>query len=159
MQDDKFDPNDANWYKKRWRIFFTEANICGGKSIRYTVYSDSSGNSTGNPNSINEVARDPEDSSIGMTGGWSSGPSGAYCNEKYDLGKKFNISSISFQGGCSSAKTIMFDEIGRPYVKSNSYNSPYSNLLKSDCEIEIKIGWQQSKKITIAKETGYVSIK
>ena len=157
MQDDKFDPNDSNWYKKRWGIFFTEANICGGKSIRYTVYADSSGNSTGNPNSINEVAPDPEDNSIRMTGGWSSGSGGAYCNEKYDLGKRFGITSINFQQSCSGAKTIIFDEIGRPYTKTSSYNSPYSNLLRSDCKIKISTKLK-NKTITIAKETGYVSV-
>ena len=160
MQDDKFDPNDPNWYKKRWGIFFTEANICGGKSIRYTVYADSSGNSTGNPNSINEVAPDPEDNSIRMTGGWSSGPGGVYCNEKYDLGKKFSVKDISFSGGCpSNTKTVLFDELGRPMKKnSNPNRRAYEDIMSDDCKIKIENSSGKQKLITIIKQTGYVVI-
>ena len=32
MQDNKFDPTDANWFKKRWSIGFTKASFCDGSS-------------------------------------------------------------------------------------------------------------------------------
>lgn len=71
MQDSKFDPTDARWFRKRWSITFTRASFCeGANEWRYSVYHDD-GDATGNLNSANEVARDPLDPNKFMSSGWA----------------------------------------------------------------------------------------
>ena len=168
MQDSKFDPTDANWFKKRWSITFTRASFCGGKSEwRYSVYHDDR-NVTGNLNSANEVARDPSDPSKFMSSGWA-GISKANCanaSSKYNLARKFGITNVELRGVCrdGNLQTISFDEFGRPM---RSVSTPggggaargYDRLVYNgqNCQIVLSTAKRQAT-ITIAPETGFLQV-
>jgi carbamoyl-phosphate synthase large chain len=168
MQDSKFDPTDANWFKKRWSITFTRASFCGGKSEwRYSVYHDDR-NVTGNLNSANEVARDPLDPNKFMSSGWA-GISKANCanaSSKYNLARKFGITNVELRGVCrdGNLQTISFDEFGRPM---RSVSTPggggaargYDRLVYNgqNCQIVLSTAKRQAT-ITIAPETGFLQV-
>ncbi|WP_297936387.1 prepilin-type N-terminal cleavage/methylation domain-containing protein, partial [uncultured Campylobacter sp.] len=145
MQDSKFDPTDANWFRKRWSITFTRASFCGGSSEwRYSVYYDRS--ATGNLNSADEVARDPLDPSKFMSSGWA-GITNADCanvSNKYNLTTNFGITNVQFRGVCGQAglQTLSFDEFGRPMRSVSTPNGGgatrgYDRLVHSgqNCQI------------------------
>ena len=168
MQDSKFDPTDANWFKKRWSITFTRASFCGGKSEwRYSVYHDDR-NVTGNLNSANEVARDPSDPSKFMSSGWA-GISKANCanaSSKYNLARKFGITNVELRGVCrdGNLQTISFDEFGRPM---RSVSTPggggaargYDRLVYNgqNCQIVLSTA-KRTATITVTPETGFLQV-
>ena len=168
MQDSKFDPTDANWFRKRWSITFTRASFCeGGNEWRYSVYHDD-GNTTGNLNSVNEVARDPLDPNKFMSSGWA-GISKANCanaSSKYNLARKFGITNVELRGVCrdGNLQTISFDEFGRPM---RSVSTPggggaargYDRLVYNgqNCQIVLSTAKRQAT-ITIAPETGFLQV-
>ncbi|NLY03804.1 MAG: prepilin-type N-terminal cleavage/methylation domain-containing protein, partial [Campylobacter sp.] len=76
MNDDKFNPDDSTWFKDRWTIEFNNADVnnigsYSGTSWRYSVYSDFSGVKSGNLNSANEVAKNPQSPDRFLSAGWS----------------------------------------------------------------------------------------
>ena len=168
MQDSKFDPTDANWFKKRWSITFTRASFCGGKSEwRYSVYHVDR-NVTGNLNSANEVARDPSDPSKFMSSGWA-GISKANCanaSSKYNLARKFGITNVELRGVCRDGNllTISFDEFGRPM---RSVSTPggggaargYDRLVYNgqNCQIVLSTA-KRTATITVTPETGFLQV-
>lgn len=168
MQDSKFDPTDARWFRKRWSITFTRASFCeGANEWRYSVYHDD-GDATGNLNSANEVARDPSDPSKFMSSGWA-GISKANCanaSSKYNLARKFGITNVELRGVCrdGNLQTISFDEFGRPM---RSVSTPggggaargYDRLVYNgqNCQIVLSTAKRQAT-ITIAPETGFLQV-
>ena len=167
MQDSKFDPTNANWFRQRWSITFTQAAFCGGANEwRYSVYHDRSVN--GNLNSANEVARDPLDPNRFMSSGWA-GISNADCanvSNKYNLTTNFGITNVQFRGVCGQAglQTLSFDEFGRPM---RSVSTPgnggatrgYDRLVYNgqNCQIVLTTA-RRTATITIAPETGFVQV-
>jgi type II secretory pathway pseudopilin PulG len=174
MVDDKFDPNDSDWYKDRWQIFF--ANTEGsGDSWSYMIFSDSA-TSTGTPD-IREHAVNPLDPTKYLSGGYSVGNiafDSALATPELNLGKKFGINDIDFTGGCSIAvnrQRLSFDHLGRPFYGSpHLQTQPYRDetnikLLRNTCNIELctetcSTTTDSKKKITIQvePETGYVHL-
>ena len=168
MQDSKFDPTDARWFRKRWSITFTRASFCeGANEWRYSVYHDD-GDATGNLNSTNEVARDPLDPNKFMSSGWA-GISKANCanaSSKYSLARKFGITNVELRGVCrdGNLQTISFDEFGRPM---RSVSTPggggaargYDRLVYNgqNCQIVLSTAKRQAT-ITIAPETGFLQV-
>ena len=168
MQDSKFDPTDARWFRKRWSITFTRAAFCeGGNEWRYSVYHDD-GDTTGNLNSANEVARDPLDPNKFMSSGWS-GISKSNCaktSSKYNLARKFGITNVELRGVCgdSNLQTISFDEFGRPMRSVSTPNGGgatrgYDRLVYNgqNCQIVLTTA-RRTATITIAPETGFVQV-
>jgi len=166
MQDSKFDPTDANWFRKRWSITFTRASFCGGSSEwRYSVYYDRS--ATGNLNSADEVARDPLDPSKFMSSGWAgiSESNCANASSKYSLANKFGITNVSLGGVCgkNNLQTISFDEFGRPMqgvsTTGTSATRGYDRLVHSgqNCQIVLSTS-KKTATITIAPETGFLQV-
>ena len=168
MQDSKFDPTDANWFRKRWSITFTRASFCkGGNEWRYSVYHDD-GNTTGNLNSVNEVARDPLDPNRFMSSGWA-GIANADCanvSNKYNLTTNFGITNVQFRGVCGQAglQTLSFDEFGRPM---RSVSTPggggaargYDRLVYNgqNCQIVLSTA-KRTATITVTPETGFLQV-
>lgn len=168
MQDSKFDPTDARWFRKRWSITFTQAAFCGGgNEWRYSVYHDD-GNTTGNLNSVNEVARDPLDPNRFMSSGWA-GIANADCanvSNKYNLTTNFGITSVQFRGVCGQAglQTLSFDEFGRPMRSVSTPNGGgatrgYNRLIYSgqNCQIVLTTA-RRTATITITPETGFLQV-
>ncbi len=168
MQDSKFDPTDARWFRKRWSITFTQAAFCGGgNEWRYSVYHDD-GNTTGNLNSVNEVARDPLDPNRFMSSGWA-GIANADCanvSNKYNLTTNFGITNVQFRGVCGQAglQTLSFDEFGRPMRSVSTPNGGgatrgYNRLVYNgqNCQIVLTTA-RRTATITIAPETGFIQV-
>ena len=160
LHDNKFNPTNSNWYKKRWQIRFfkkSSASKDGTAKWAYAVFSDK--NLDGNPNN-NEIAIDPLTNTY-ISGGFNINYSNAKTNKKTAIGEKFGISSVTFTGGCAGASTrISFDNLGRP-LKGNprSLIRKYATntLITSICNIVLQYG-TQTKTISIYPETGFVKI-
>lgn len=165
MVDDKFNPNDSVWYKKRWQILF--ANTAGsGNTWSYMIFSDSLGNSTGTPD-VNEHAVNPLDSSKFLTGGYSAGNiafDDARASAELNIGKKYGITAVDFSSSCSVAgsKRVAFDHLGRP-MKGNlssmtgSYSAGTQRLITQTCNITLTDSGG-NLIISIEPETGYAHI-
>ncbi|MBP1679960.1 MAG: N-terminal methylation [Proteobacteria bacterium] len=152
MMDDKFDPNDATWYEKRWQIRFPHTTILGEVIHYYEVFRDE--NKQGNSN-LNEEAVDPL---TGKTIGDGVTAVAAIPDDSLvNLTKKYGITAVN--GTCvigGAYRTIAFDNIGRPYL--DVYTGPYSNiLLANDCNITL-VNPDGNVTITVTKETGYTYI-
>jgi len=174
MMDDKFKPNDSEWYKGRWQIFF--ANTAGsGNSWSYMIFADSPAY-TGTPD-ISEHAKNPLDNSRYLSGGYSAGnidSTSTLATKEMNLGNKYGILDIDFIGGCAIATTrgrISFDYLGRPlygnpHAQTSSYHDELNfKILRSICQIELCLTTPcttstPENKITIEiePETGYTHI-
>ena len=160
---DQFDPNDKNWYKKMWRISFS--NINNKKDDKYNgwnyvVWRDSQGNSTANPNSPKEIAPDPAAPGKLLYANVSGGHrwvSDSTRNPKLNLTNTYNIKDIKFANfKKKNSKTLIFDELGRVYSPKieNSYDNKHDQI--ATITLTHKNG--QSLSIMIEQETGYVCI-
>ena len=165
LVDDKYDSHNGQWYKDRWQIRFSTNGGSAGK-VSYTIYSDLTGGSSGNPD-INEIAIDPSNPSKKLTGGWNSSQlkineSNFIGTKKLNLGLSYNITSVLLSNSCkvNGSKSIAFDYLGRP-IKGNlsSNTSPYdaSDLIQRDCNITLTDG-TESAIIQISPETGYAKV-
>ncbi len=155
LHDNKFKYNDPIWYKGRWQILFSNL----GGDIVYNIYADKPTYS-GSPG-LNELAHNPLNNKQYLSGGYQHvlKKTDSNVTKSMNLTKKYGINSVTFTGGCSSAKRLSFDYIGRPiqgYPKSMI--SKYSGrLIQKDCKITISTP-SNSKIITVKKETGYVEV-
>ena len=173
MVDDKFDATDANWYKKRWQIVFSDALLTTNEKYSYTIYSDGAGVNSGDPN-INEIAKNPANPEQLMTGGATGGEAKlAYSHKdfpgmkKLNLGLSYGITSITFSSSCKvgTSERLAFDHIGRPIKGKlsnssgggNSQSYEDDNLIQSDCMITLTDD-SESVIITVTRETGYTYI-
>jgi len=169
MVEDQFDPNDVDWYKERWQIFFANTNGSDNQWA-YTVFSDSAGLSTGTPD-ISEMAPNPQDSSKLLTGGYSAGTvpyndDQGRDTKEMNLGNEYGITEISFAGECSDGSLrIAFDHMGRPLFGNSRYlDAPYARggntrLIRFDdngdpCIITLSDS-SDSIDIAVIPETGY----
>jgi len=162
MVDDKFDAQDANWYKKRWQILFG-INVNADGKWAYTIFSDTSGHSTGDANEL-EIAINPMNPNQRMTGGYTGAKALDYNDasfvgmKKLNLGNSYGIDDMDFSCG----QRLAFDHIGRPMrgdqsTMSGSYHAGTERLLKEKCVITLKKGTKHVA-INIEPETGYASI-
>lgn len=171
MVDDKFDANDAQWYKDRWQIFF--ANTEGSNNRwSYSIFSDSTGASTGNPD-INELAINPLDRSKYLTGGYSVGTvafDDATATRELNIGTKYGITNVNFSANCTTnSLRIAFDHQGRPlfdgsHLLDDAYrNGVNSLLIQNDvngdpCIITMTNSEGATIDIAIEPESGYARI-
>jgi len=151
MMDDKFDPNDATWFRENWQFEFRR--FFNPLQIYYEIYSDIDQN--GNSDTVNpeETARDP------LTNNYLDGN-----NTKLDITKSFGITDVQFTQNChvgAGIGELAFDALGRPYYYITSTQPPQANmyqyLLIQDCNITL-INPDGNVTITVTKETGYTYI-
>ncbi len=176
MVNNTFNPDDPEWYKARWQMFFTKSK--GADSHwAYTVFSDSAGKHTGNPD-LSEVATNPLDSSKLLTGGYSGNMITQYDGDRatneLNIGHEYDIKDIIMTGGCQLPTTrlrIAFDYYGRPIFDNQKlFDSMYekngnSMLVRTRCQITLcsvddcKSASNEEKiSIAIEPETGYIHI-
>ena len=164
MVDEKFDTNDANWYKERWQLLF--AHNVGGTSVwAYTIFSDTS-NHDGNVNIADEIATNPANPNMYLSGGYSAGViplTDPRRDKTMALGETYGIQNVQFNGGCNAARRIAFDYLGRPIagnLKTSSKPYQTGRLLTTQCRIVLCANAACSEKATIAIEpqTGYIHI-
>ncbi len=161
MQDNRFNPSDAQWFKGIWQIQFVQNITAGGrckKSIpnawAYHIYSDRP-TYTGNPD-IAELARNPEDPNIYLSGGFnnticvdsSENPGNVQTTSDMRLGETYNIQNIAFSNTCTTggknpSRRIGFDNTGRPLFGAiHNFTSPYgtnarNRLVLNTCAISL----------------------
>jgi prepilin-type N-terminal cleavage/methylation domain-containing protein len=152
--DDKFDANDATWYREKWQIRFRRNSGSSG----YVIFSDSI-NTQGNVNN-GERAIDP------LT---REGIDGFLNYKKADLTRTYDIkgdntgivqSCFTADGSLvtSNRGVFAFDYLGRPYSGLSNANSAIQYLITSNCEITLTDNSGASVKIRIHPETGYSCI-
>ncbi|MBL0721548.1 MAG: type II secretion system protein [Sulfurovum sp.] len=183
MMDNKFDVNDAVWYRKRWTIRFVKdlkfTNVtCPNETLEnawsYMIFENTTCDSTTcntNPNK-SEFARDSLDNNKFLSGGYNNilcvdnddNEIDEKSSDKMRLAEEYGVTNIIFGGGCRSSTTYLnFDNMGRPfnsYPRYNSYaisSTGYPRLIINACTITL---WQGTKSITIniKPETGYTYI-
>ncbi|MBA3025192.1 MAG: type II secretion system protein [Sulfurimonas sp.] len=174
MLDDRYNTNRIHsitgkviWHRERWQIVFGQ-NINSNNRMAYTIFSDTSGNSTGDANEL-EIAINPENPNERMTGG-HTGANALDINHnsfvgmnKLNIGNSYNITSVNFAGGCPvNGSRLSFDYLGRPmHGDQSTMTGPYTagtqRLITSSCTITLTDG-SETAIITIRPETGYASL-
>ena len=162
MMDDKFDPNDSTWYRKRWQMVFnSDANTYN--KWAYTIFSD--GNKNANPNlTLDEVAINPLDPTKFLTGGYTGIilSDGIGATQEMNLGRKYTVTNITLSASCQFAgsQRISFDYLGRPLKGGPSgFTALYQSnrLISQQCQITLTDGIN-NVVIAIEPETGYTHI-
>lgn len=174
MVDDKYDAANLDaalapkWFKERWQIIFS-SNANSGAKMGYTIFSDTSGGSTGHPNEL-EIARNPMNSNQRMTGGYTGDinldidNAGFVGMNRLNIGRKYGISNLVFSASCSgtgASKRIAFDHLGRPIhgdLSSNNESLENDDLIRSDCDILLTHSDGETITIRVQEETGYSCI-
>lgn len=161
IDDHKFNSNDPDWYRKYWRIVFHNFTT-GADGWRYTIFQDIAPGLGGNPNAVNELAKDPVASNRWLTSGFANesfNNQESKLNKKLNLRDRYDVQNITFAGGCAGTHTIAFDENGRPLAGNVSgSNMPYDRVMNQDCRITIENGSGQNVIITIYAESGFVEL-
>ena len=175
MVDDKYDPSNLDsagvtkWYKERWQIIFSSNTNSDGQ-MGYTIFSDTSGDSTGHPNEI-EIAIDPNNVNRRMTGGYT-GDINLDINgvnflgmKKLNLGRSYGVGNVTFSNSCDgangSSKRISFDHMGRPLqgdISTNVMALENDDLIQSDCDILLTHENGDTITIRVEEETGFSCI-
>ncbi|MBT5934159.1 prepilin-type N-terminal cleavage/methylation domain-containing protein [Sulfurimonas sp.] len=167
MVDDKYDASDADWYKGRWQLVFSNSKFTDYVPA-YTIFADRDwGSGYGGDAIENEMAKNPENSNQVMTGGYGSTAAIDYTNagykgmKKLNLGKSYGVLGVNLDGGCKKSR-IAFDHLGRPLQgDQSSMTGPYSagsqRLIVADCNVTLSNESDQVS-IIIRPETGYSSI-
>ncbi|MDK9694566.1 MAG: type II secretion system GspH family protein [Sulfurimonas sp.] len=173
MVDDKFNPSDNEWYKRRWQLLFG-TSVDTNNKVAYSIFSDKAGGSTGNPDT-SEIATNPLNNSKLLSGGFSGTlPSiSPRATSELNIGQKYGILDVDFSSECSvnDSKRIAFDYLGRPiYGNISSLTSPFkvnatNRLIINQCKIEIcsvsdctTASSEEKVTIAIEPETGYAHI-
>ncbi len=148
MVDDKFDPNNANWFLSRWQIRLATDGT-------YAIGSDA--NTDGNLVE-SELATNPLDSSKRLDGGIiaSADARSAELNLHNEYG-----ANVTFTAGCAGANPLIitFDHLGRPLlgdISGDTMSYPANRLLRTDCNVTFSGGSESNAVVTITPETGYV---
>jgi type II secretory pathway pseudopilin PulG len=158
MMNDVFDPNNNEWYKERWQIVFSSSKDTENK-YAYTIFSDK--NNDGNPNVLSEIAKNPQDTSRLLSGGYSGTllSNNKKATKEMHIGKKYGISKVEFSSACSrGSRRLAFDYLGRPLRGSiESLSMPYDidHSIISQCTITITNDAHESINITVEPETGF----
>lgn len=157
MVDDKFDENNATWWKQRWQMHFEDDSVDTGQKI-YIIYSNKDGNSNEDDD---ELAVDPLSKRL-MRGANNdlAVPSDKYM-EDLMISRKYGITSIVFDDSChktgvsATSNRIGFDFLGRPYF--HIATSQYGDMITSNCDISLNSS-EGTVKIRVHPETGYACI-
>ena len=170
MNDNKFDPNDPNWFKKLWRIPFSQTTAKGSaEGWTYTVYYDST--MSGNPNGsadLSDLSRvdfaiDPQNPNKILSAGFQNqaiNRNAERINKKLNLSKTYDIRNVEFTNcGDRANQTIVFDSYGRPMGQVADSTVPYDRLFvgQNPCTITLTNNAGEHALITIQPETGYVN--
>ena len=152
LTDNKTNPADTNWQGKLWNITFTTS--ADNLANFYTISSDLNGDGAV---SKNETAIDPANGKYMFTDDSTIDPDES---PNIFIGKTYGINSMTFSGGCQGRDHIAFDHLGRPHTNLGTATNTYSTYMSTDCNIVMGFADTsiQELNITIATETGYVTI-
>ncbi len=183
LNNDKFDSNDATWYKKFWRVSFSEAagklDDCKNpikandkdtkKCIRYSVWQDSAGDKTGNANSLDELALDPAEPGKYLAADYDGNKGGAQnkFSKKMNLTDTYEIKGIDIKfpgttGANNNSKSFIFDDLGRvfaPYGTGGAIAYQSDKLVKDFIRITLTGKGGDEVKILVFAQTGYACVE
>ena len=158
--DDNHKFNDPKWQQRFWRIYF---GTCEGKPF-YAIGSDDDAEGATNARvDSDEAAIDPANGKLMWAHDGASCVSGSVSKNDLSpnifIGKKYKITTITPQGGCTN-KYIGFDHMGRPYNSAfpTSTSPDYSGLVTSQCIFTFSLETGESFQISIEPETGFAQI-
>lgn len=179
MVDDKFNPNETQWFMRRWTLRFQQNLVYSTLSPNntysnvwaYTIFSDLP-NFTGHNPDLLGMAKNPENPKQYLSGGYDNTlhVEDSLSMKNLRLGTSYGIQDVTFGGGCrSNVLYIHFDYFGRPmnsFPSASAYELPaagWHKLLTSQCQITLcdkDCTDMSASKITIAiePETGYTHI-
>ena len=154
-----------DWYKRLWRITFSNLNKTEGKCTdtgwRYAVYQNIAGDLSdkGQPNGAEEAARNPANGKA-----LSACYSGLSTNtsDELNLSQTYKIENIDFSE--FGTQGIIFDELGRAYPRGE-WTTPYDvsrNFSQGDGSYgRIKLSAKDGSvaKILVFAETGYACVE
>lgn len=172
MMDDKFDPNEQQWFMRRWTLRFQQNVVFGGIANNniwaYTIFSDLPNFAGHNPD-LAGMAYNPENTTQYLSGGYDNtlDINDVRAMRTLQLGIKYGITNITFGGGCrADTMFIHFDYLGRPMnsfptaASNHAYQPPLAGfhyLLTAACQITLTDGIANII-IAIEPETGYTHI-
>jgi prepilin-type N-terminal cleavage/methylation domain-containing protein len=173
MMDDKFDPNESQWFMRRWAIRFQQNTPFGGvphdNVWAYTIFSDLP-NFAGHHPDLAGMAFNPENTTQYLSGGYDNtlDIDDARAMRTLQLGIKYGVTNITFGGGCrADTMFINFDYLGRPMnsfppaASTHAYQPPVAGwhyLLTNQCQIILTDASGNAITIAIEPETGYTHI-
>ncbi|KFL32962.1 MULTISPECIES: prepilin-type N-terminal cleavage/methylation domain-containing protein [unclassified Sulfurospirillum] len=174
MQDDKFNPNETQWFMRRWAIRFQQNVVFGGVANNnvwaYTIFSDIP-NFAGHHPDLTGMALDPQNPNQFLSGGYDNtlNISDARAMQSLQLGMHYGIANVAFGGGCrADTMFIHFDYLGRPMnsfppaASTHAYQPPAAGwhyLLTNQCQITLTDASGNTSVIIIEPETGYTHIQ
>ncbi|CAA6803526.1 MAG: Putative periplasmic ATP /GTP-binding protein [uncultured Campylobacterales bacterium] len=149
LQDELYNPNEPDWYKKRWSIQFKKCR--DSDDFFYIIFSNL--DKGFNIDQDDEPATDPLNGrSLYNNGNCRT------IQEKNSpnvlLTEKFDIQD-TFTNTCGLGATLTFDKLGRLHGGNKEL---YSNLITDDCNITFYDSKDNNFTISIKKETGYIEI-
>ena len=154
--DNRTNPENDRWQMELWTIAFAKDSDDG---YNYSVCSNQNNNSAF---SQNECAIDPANGKYFYTpNGTKVKDIGENQSPNVFLGGNFGVKDIQLKDGCSGAKYIAFDNLGRPFIGGiYSKENLYSKIMTRDCTITVKFKDTdlEDLEFSIKKETGFVEI-
>lgn len=170
LNNDKFDSNDENWYKKFWRVSFSGATTgykldsckSGDKCWRYSVWQDSAGGSTTNANSTKELALDPVSPGKYLAADYLGNDSGVTMtnfSKKMNLTDTYGIKNIAFNGLGGSTQSFMFDDLGRVYKPNLDAAYQSDKIVNDFIRITLTGKGGDEVKILVFAASGYACVE
>lgn len=157
-----------DWYKRMWRITFSNGEAalgCKSGGWRYAVYQNISRglSDRGQPNGAAEAARNPANGKAlsACYSGLSQNTS-----DELNLSQTYKITNIDFGEFAVGGRIqgIIFDELGRAYPNGN-WTSPYDNNRRfsqgdgSYGRIKLSAKDRSKANILVFSETGYACVE
>ncbi len=154
--DNRTNPENTKWQMELWTIAFASDSDSDG-GYNYSIGSNQNHN---NAFSQNECAIDPANGQYFYA---QNGSKNIGINQSPNvfLGINFGVKEVKFTNGCTGAKHIAFDNLGRPFVGSTFSVQPlYSKVMIKDCTITVKFKDTdlENLEFSIKKETGFIEI-
>lgn len=157
--------DNKNWQRRFWRIRFGTC-VAADETRYYAIGSDDDASGSDNAEfSRTEAAIDPISSKpLFWTNGTScdKGDAGTQdVSSEIFITQKYGLKEIQSSGGCSSAKHIGFDHLGRPHHGekfSSSDQADYAGYMKTRCTFTFTMQDDETFSIHIEPETGYAFI-
>ncbi len=148
----KFD--NAQWQRRFWRIMFAQ---CSDHTYFYRIGSDDDMDSTSTFEE-SEAALDPANGKL-MYVANNSNCDGINVSKNILIGRKYGVTVNPGTGGCSGARSVGFDHLGRSHIGFSASNKPdYSSYISTTCTFNFTLSDGDTFSISIQPETGYAQI-
>ena len=162
-----------DWYKRLWRITFSNGEAapgCKSGGWRYAVYQNIAKglSDKGQPNGANEAAMNPAQAGKVLSACYSGLSTNT--SDELNLGQTYKIENIDFsEFAAGGIQGIIFDELGRAYPRGD-FNQAYNNgkqfklgnsSLGNNSYGRIKLSAEDGSRanILVFGETGYACVE